>query len=53
MLFPLLQDSSVLDSLRDRAEHAANMPATAMRFPGGALTWDELRGAVTSGGASG
>jgi malonyl-CoA/methylmalonyl-CoA synthetase len=22
------------------------MPATAMRFPGGALTWDELRGAV-------
>jgi malonyl-CoA/methylmalonyl-CoA synthetase len=41
VLFPLLQDSSNQDSLRHTPA-----TATAMRFPGGALTWDELRGAV-------
>jgi malonyl-CoA/methylmalonyl-CoA synthetase len=39
VLFPLLQDSL---SARDTPD------TPAMRFPGGALTWAELRGAVTA-----
>jgi malonyl-CoA/methylmalonyl-CoA synthetase len=50
VLFPLLQDSSLRSiresSLRERDAGAHDVPA--MRFPGGALTWTELRDAVAA-----